>query len=94
VPRTKATVPRIRLNLFITQEAAEQLANLAPAHSRRGEYISELIMRAARERGLVEGEAGGEVNGELAEMQHQLAALQAEFEAFKRRKQGASGDTP
>jgi hypothetical protein len=66
-----------RVALFLTVEAAEVLPRLAPSENKQGAYVSELIMEAARERGLVETPPE-DLN--LAALQHQLQAAQQQLQ--------------
>lgn len=78
--RTKSTVPKERINLFITPEAAQLLMQLAPSENKRGEYVEGLIHRAAQEAGVGTAHAGtGDVLN-LASLQLQLQAAQRQLQ--------------
>jgi hypothetical protein len=85
-----------RANLYLTRQALDLLAQLAPSPKKRGDYVSRLIVRAAQEAGLIETEPEG--NGEVAELRRQQAAINARIDALARQRgqqQGESGsDSP
>ena len=84
-----------RINLYITTEAVELLSHMT-SENKRGRLVSELIKREAVVRGLIEGEAEAEPegNGEIAELRRRLADMYAELDALaqQRGKQGAAAE--
>jgi len=80
MPRTKVDTKRIAL--YLTSDAVELLGRLAPSENKRGQYVSELIFRAAQERGLIESQESN-LGDRIAALQHELDQLKSEV-----RKQG------
>ena len=66
-----------RLSLRLDHDAADLLDRLAPSENKRGAYVSELVRRAAVERGLVEPGAAPPAPADLAVVRQELARLTA-----------------
>jgi hypothetical protein len=79
-----------RVAMYLNTEAVDLLTRLAPSPKKRGQYVSELIRRAAVEAGLVEPGAGAP-NVDLSILRHQLAAFEARYLDLKRRVDAAIG---
>lgn len=72
-----------KINLPLDIDAADLLEQLAAPH-KRGQYVSELIRRAAVEAGLIEpGTTGASID--LSVLKHQLAAFEARYLDLQRR---------
>ena len=65
-----------RIALYIDADAIELLGRLAPPPNKRGQYVSDLIRRAAREAGEMPAEP---------DLEQEVARLAAQLEAVKRR---------
>ena len=67
-----------RANLYLTVEARELLARLAPSPKKRGEYLSGLIKRAAQEAGLV-AVVPASLEERIAVLERELNRLKADI---------------
>jgi hypothetical protein len=80
----KEKVATERVAMYLNTEAVDLLTRLAPSPKKRGQYVSELIRRAAVEAGLVE--PGGDAPPiDLAVLRHQLTAFEARYQDLQRR---------
>lgn len=91
--RLKAETERV--NLYLTSEAAELLAQLAPSPNKRGQFVSDLIVAAATSQNGALRREVFQTAAELNTLANQLMALAGQHTRFiaTRTAQDTGSDT-
>jgi hypothetical protein len=67
-----------RVAMYLTTEAIDLLTQLAPSPKKRGQYVSNLIKRAAQEAGLIAAPGPPSLADRIAALERELGALKSE----------------